>query len=291
MPRTPRSSRPASGSSRRPTRAATTRAPTCGPTSSTTPGAAARGDPFFQPDGPGLGRVGHLPRLLERQRRARPAGPRARPATSPRATPPARSTSTGTIAAFSSRGPSPSAGSSSRISPRRASTSAPRRTAATRLRVLSGTSMASPHVAGTVALIWSIVSGAQRRHRRTGSAPGPDCDRRRRTDLRRDCGRQQRLGRGQARRARRRDRCAERPDRNACWNGRARRQHGADRRRRGARDRAGQPRSRHRTRGAVLDAPARRDLHGHRHRARLRASDRLERRSHRERDDDRGTSI
>ena len=90
------------------------------------------GDPFFQPDGAGVGRGGHLPGLLERERRPglRDCGLAGRSPRDVRRR--ARSPRTARSRASRPAAPPLSAGSSSRTSRRRASTSAPRRAAATR---------------------------------------------------------------------------------------------------------------------------------------------------------------
>ena len=217
---TPRSSRRASGSSRRPTRAGTTPVPTCGRTSSTTPGAAAPETRSSSPRSrPGSQRASSRPSRTGT--RARTAPPPAPPATSPRPTPPERSTSTGTSRASPPRPLAFGGLIKPNISAPGVNVRSSESGSDTQYGSLSGTSMASPHVAGTVALIWSISPELRGDIAANGSAPRPDRDRRQQHDLRRHAGRQQRLGRRQDRRARGRHRCSEGADRNACRDGSA----------------------------------------------------------------------
>ena len=102
---------------------------------------------------------------------------------------------------ISSRGRGRRSGSS-RTSPRRASTSG-RPINGGGYAAFNGTSMASPHTAGTVALMWSAAPSLIGDIDPDGGAAEPDRGRHQRPDLRRHRGEQQRLGRGQARRARR----------------------------------------------------------------------------------------
>ena len=210
----------ASGSSRPPTRPETTPALICGRTSSTTRGAAA---PATRSSSPPCRRGSH--RASSRRSRtatkARGCGTAGSPGDLPETYAAGASTSERKHRVASHpAGRRPSAGSSSRTSRRRESTSAPQRTGATRRTGrLSGTSMASPHVAGTVALIWSIspeLRGDIARTEQLLDQTATDVDN---TTCGGDCGRQQRLGRGQAQRACCRDRGADRPDRNALRNG------------------------------------------------------------------------
>ena len=176
-------------------RRARTPGPTCGPTSSTTPGAAAADDPLVPGRRRCLGRRRHLPGRSPTATPARAAARPARPATTRRATAPAPTTSTTTSPASRAAVLGLRRRASSRTSPPRESTSAAS-CPANSLRGFSGTSMASPHVAGTVALMWSAAPaiigdidgdpGHPRQHRRRHRGP----------DLRRHRRRQQRLGRG-----------------------------------------------------------------------------------------------
>ena len=144
------------------------RAPTCGRTSSTTRGAAAAATRSTRRPS----RPGSPPASSPRSRTATPAraaARRARPATTRRATAPARSTSTTSSPASRAAAPRPSAARSSRTSPLPASTCA----AACRANAYASSTARrwpSPHVAGTVALMWSAAPALDRRHRRDEGA-------------------------------------------------------------------------------------------------------------------------
>ena len=112
------------------------------------------------------------------------------------------------IAASSSRGPSPFGGI---IKPNIAAPGVNVRSSWNNggYQILSGTSMATPHLSATVALMWSAVPGAEAEHLGHGGDPESDGDRHGRLLWRHDA-EQQHLGRGQARCARRRRRCSRR---------------------------------------------------------------------------------
>ena len=149
-----------------------------------------------------LGRLRHLPAVLQRQRRLG-----LRHVRLPRRL--LESYSAGafdindTIACFSSRGPSAFEGE---IKPNIAAPGVNVRSSfpGDSYGAFSGTSMASPHVAGTVALMWSAAPALVGDIDATKALLDDDRPRRRGPAVRRHRRRQQRLGRGQPRRLPRR---------------------------------------------------------------------------------------
>ena len=157
------------------------------------------------PGGSGVDRVRDLSRLLERKQRARPVALPALRAITPRRYSAGAFARNGTIAGFSSRGPS-AFGGDHQARHRRAGRQRPlldeRRRHALRSveRDLDGLAPRRRH--GRADLV-GVARAARRRRAHTGTAR-PDRGRRGRHDLRRHRGEQQRLGRGEARRPRRR---------------------------------------------------------------------------------------
>ena len=133
--------------------------------------------------------------------------------------------------------------------------------------------MASPHVAGTVALIGRSRRAARRR-RPTETLLDQTATDVNNTTCGGTAADNNVWGEGKLNALAAVTAAPTGPDRDALGNGPARRHHERDRRRGGSRDRPGQPRCRYEPDGPVLDAPAGRHVRGHGHRSRLRDPDR-----------------